>query len=762
MKLSSCFIEPEGPIETKVQQPASYLRGVLDLDGKVVSAELAITACGVYRCFVNGRPVTDQVFTPGFTYYRERLQYQRYDVTGLVASGTNVVGVVLGDGWYRGKIGAFSRRNHYGTKTKLAAVLTVTFSDGSVAQLTTGSDWRATQDGPIRMSDWKDGEVYDARMEIDGWAEPGFDDRGWHGVAASAYDGELVPSRGEPITEHERFRPEVLTTPDNSTVLDFGQNLFGYVEFSVNGPAGRTVRLTHGETLDEHGNFTLKNVSMPGALEKRTGLRQEIAYTLREGSQTYKPRFTAHGFRYVKVEDWPEEVGPESFAAIAVYSDMKQLGEFSCSEVLLNKVTGNTRWSQKGNFLDIPTDCPTRERAGWTGDIGVFAETGGYLMDINRFLTKWLRDLALQQDPDGRVASIVPDVGMFKYMDGSAGWADAAVIVPHTLYRLYGNTEVLNAQYESMKRWLGFVRRRARRTGLFSRHRFSPHRKFIVDTGYHWGEWLEPGHDMGKDVLRNTFVPDAEVATAYFAYSAALLADVAAVLGKIDDASEYAELSANVKAAYRDAFTSDGIVESDRQCRYVRPVALDLLPEEEKAENVARLNDLVVANDYRIGTGFLTTPFILPVLTDYGYPNTAYRVALNRKRPGWLYEVEKGATTIWENWNGLDEHNVPKDSFNHYSFGTIVGWLFSRVAGISPLEPGFAKSRIRPVPGGGLKQAKCRYESAAGMISSSWTADDGEFRLTVDVPTETLVELPDGNSQTVPRGIHSFSCRVPE
>lgn len=752
------FIEPEGDINPKAFQPASYLRRRFELDRDVAHAELHITACGLYKASVNGEPVTDQVFTPGFTYYTRRLQYQTYDVTSLVQTGANVLAVVLGDGWYRGKIGVSSKRNFYGEKTQLAAKLILTFDDGSQATVATDADWKATQNGPIRKGDWKDGEVYDARRELTGWNTPDFDDRDWHGVITGAYAGDVVASEGEPILEHETFTPEIITTPDGATVLDFKQNIFGYVSFSVEGPAGHQVILRHGEVLDEHGNFTLKNLSVDSPLLDR--LRQEVVYTLREGAQRYRPSFTAHGFRYVQLENWPEEVVPENFAAIAVTSDLDEIGHFTCSDPDINQLVENTKWSQKGNFMDIPTDCPTRERAGWSGDIAVFCETGSYLMDTQRFLAKWLKDLALQQRPDGCVASIIPDVGLPDFVDGSAGWADAAVILPHTLHRLYGNIDVLVEQYDSMTRWLAFVEARAKKTRLLNRLRPNPYREFIVDTGYHWGEWLEPGHVMAKDAVRNVFLPDAEVATAYYAYAAQLLSEIAEVLGKDADAARYRELADNVKVAYRHTFTNDGLVESDRQCRYVRPVALDLLPESDKRRNVERLNRMVIANDYKIGTGFLTTPFILPVLTDYGYVETAYKMAENRRRPGWLYEVDKGATTIWENWNGIDDEGVPRDSFNHYSFGAVTGWFFTRVAGITPLEPGFTKIQIKPVPGGSLTWVDCSYDSAAGLIKSAWQRSGDAVTFDITVPTETRVVLPDGTTHEVSEGAHTFTSHL--
>jgi len=326
------------------------------------------------------------------------------------------------------------------------------------------------------------------------------------------------------------------------------------------------------------------------------------------------------------------------------------------------------------------------------------------------------------------------------------------------LYKVYGNRQVLEDQYESMAKWLMFLEKRAGKTKWYNWLRRNPHKQYVIDTGYHWGEWLEPGHVMGKDVVHNIFFPDAEVATAYYAYSAGLLSEIATVLGKEDDAANYGALAEAIKVAYRHTFTNDGLVESLRQCRYVRPVALDLLPEADKIKNVARLNQMVIENGYRIGTGFLTTPFILSVLVDYGYVDTAYKMAENRQRPGWLYEVEKGATTIWENWNGIDDHGVPKDSFNHYAFGAVTGWYFSRVAGITPLEPGYKRLRIKPVPGGSLTYAECSYKSAAGLIASSWKLEGSGFTLDVTVPVEAEIHLPDGTVRQVLPGEHSFTC----
>lgn len=759
--LKQYFVEPEKSIDTTQFQPANYLRKTFTIDRPIKQAELHITACGLYRAFLNGSAVTEQVFLPGFTYYVKRLQYQTFDISDLITQGDNVIGVMLGDGWYRGKVGINSNRYFYGEKTKLSAMLTLIFADGEQITIPTDTTWKATNSGAIRKSDWKDGEIYDARLELDGWLTSDYDDSGWHDVYPAHYDGELVRSEGEAILEKERFTPEVISTPDGSTVLDFKQNIFGYVAFTVTGERGHTVRLIHGETLDENGNFTLKNLYVTRfGIPRGDPLKQEITYTLKAGTQQYKPSFTAQGFRYVKLENWAESVKAENFTAIAVYSDMPETGYFTCSHDGINQLVHNTRWSQKGNFMDIPTDCPTRERAGWSGDIAAFVEAGSYLMNTNKFLSKWLKDLAAQQRIDGCVHNIIPDVGMRESMNGSAGWGDAAVIIPYALYQFYGNKQVLIDQYDSMQSWLEFVQKRALKAGWRTRLSRNPYRDYIIDTGYHWGEWLEPGHRMFLDTVRNKLLPDAEVATAYYAYSAGLMAEIASILGNHEDAKHYQTLAEEVKTAYRYTFTHDGEIRSDRQCRYVRPIALDLLPEADKAKNAAHLNQMVIENDYKIGTGFLTTPYILNVLIDYGYTDTAYRMMENKQEPGWLYSIDKGATTIWESWHGVDERGVPQDSHNHYAFGAVTAWLFSRVAGIRPLAPAFERILIQPMPGGSLTDVNCIYHSVAGRIHTSWTLKDSEFSLSIDVPVHTDVHLPDGTQHQVAAGQHCFNCEL--
>jgi alpha-L-rhamnosidase len=758
--LKEYFITPEDKIKKKNFQPASYLRRVFSIEKDFKKVELHITACGLYQGYLNGESITNQLFLPGFTYYAKRLQFQTFNITKMINKGQNVLGVILGDGWYRGKIGVFSKRNFYGEKTKLALILEVFYTDGTNEIITTNNKWKATQNGPILKSDWKDGEIFDARKELEGWNEQDYNDDMWHNVFNDEYSGKIDPSEGVSVVEHERFKPDVLTTPDGSTVLDFKQNLFGYVEFSVKGKSGQRVKLTHGEVLDENGNFTLINLGVLRSTSKKAKPFQQVEYILKEGVQKFKPHFTAHGFRYVKLDNWPESVKPENFTSIAIYSDMEQTGFFECSHPLINQLVHNALWSQKSNFMEIPTDCPQRERAGWTGDISCYAPTASRLMNVNKFLAKWMKDLTHQQRDDGCVGSIVPAVGMPNFVDGAAGWADAAIIVPYVLYKTYDDKNILTEQYPSMVKWMKFLDNRAKKTHPSRWFKKNPYKKFTIDSGFHWGEWLEPGHVMGVDAVKGFFFPDFEVATAYYAYTNKLMSEIASILGKKEDSDRYQDLFEKIKKGYRYNFTKNGSIKSKRQCKYVRPIALDLISDEEKNIAIDKLNSMVINNEYKIGTGFLTTPYILQVLSDYGYVETAYKMLENEKRPGWLYEVKKGATTIWENWNGIDDNNVPRDSFNHYLMGSVVSWIFSHVAGIQPLEPGYTKIRIKPLPGGSLKYINCSYKSASGLIKSSWKRDAGNFSLEIDVPTETEVHLPDGTIHKVDKDIHQFSCKI--
>ncbi len=761
---SADWIEPRWEEDPKAFKPCPYFRLPFSINKPVLSARLAITCHGLYEASINGQPVGDQVFAPGYTTYPVRLQYQVYDVSSQVQAGENVIGAILGDGWYRGKIYIMDARNVYGPCLGLLAQLNILYTDGSEELITTHKDWKV-KTGPILKSDMKDGEVYDARLEMPGWNAPGFNDSGWQPVRVAHFSKDnLVASMGVPVRKKEHFTPvAVMKTPNGETVVDMGQNFAGVVRLKVKGPQGTVVKLRHGEALDKEGNFTLANLNLNP--NSANGLRQEIEYTLKgDGEEIYEPHFTVHGFRYVKVDGYPGELTHDALTGIAIYSDMPPTGSFSCSDVQINQLHHNIQWSQKSNFLDLPTDCPTRERAGWTGDAQIFVRTGSYLMNTAAFFTKWLKDLKAGQYADGMVSNFSPNPfgpdkksaggGLLTALEGSSGWGDAAVIIPWTIYLTFGDKQILAEQYESMKAWVEYERKCASKMNwvkyLNPRIVFNAERrqrqKFIWDTSYQWGEWLEPGDStpikMGIGVLQRVLFGEPLVATAYFAYSSSLLAETAQILGKNEDARIYQELAEQVKQAYMAEFLDrDGHINPDKQASYVRVLQFGLLPDQLRPAVVDHLVRLVNQAGVHIGTGFLSTPFLCSVLGENGHLDLAYALLNQKTIPSWLYSVTKGATTIWESWEGIKEDGTPNASLNHYSYGAVGGWLQRVVAGLEIGEPGYKRILIQPHPGGGLTQASATYQSIYGEIESGWELLDHEFKLNVKIPPNTSARV---------------------
>ena len=779
-ELRNAFVLPEASTpDPKCLQPASYLRKTFTLTAPVRKATLYATALGVFVPYVNGTLAHTSRLLPGFTNYHKRLQVIEVDVTALLHNGENVIAALLGDGWYRGCLGAFSQRAFYGDTVAFAAALKLE-TEAGVSWVRTDEQTRATQSGPIRGNDLKTYEIVDARLEMPGWNDVGFDDSAWHYCRKGDYAGELIGMEGVNISEHERFSPRVLRTPNGETVLDFGQNLAGHVAFTVTGKAGDRVMLELGETLDENGNFTVKNLSGEGheaaestpvregmEIPKNT-LGQTLAYILKDGRQSYAPAFLQSGFRYARLTGWPEEVRAENFTAAAVYADIPYAGSFRCSDERVNRLVENVRWSQKSNFVEIPTDCPTRERAGWTGDINVFCETACYLSDPRQFLLKWLGDFAGLQKENGSLPFLVPEIpltaegaDMMNLPWSSAGWSDALLQVSMTLYRFYGDAEPLRLVYEAAKHYVDFNTKRAKQKHKLHFYKLGRHYRYILDTGYHWGEWLEPGSSMTKDAIRALAFPDSEVATAWFYRSADLLCQMASILGKAEDARKYAALADNIKAAYQKEFLHGGKVRSKRQCRFVRPVSMGLVDEKTARAIVKDLNALCVKNDYKIGTGFLTTWQVLQTLSDFGYHDTAWKMLTQSSCPGWMYEISKGATTTWENWMGIDENGAVKDSQNHYAPGAATAWLFSHVGGIRPMEPGFAKVKIAPTPIKELDWAETCFGSVHGEIRTRWERSESQFKLSVSLPegVTAVAVLPDGTERCF-AGMAELTCNL--
>lgn len=740
------WINPENETNPNLRYPASYLRKEFELTDNLKHARLYVTACGLYECYINGKRVGNQLLTPGTTQYNKRLQVQTYDITDYLSAGMNVVGVVLGDGWFRGTNGMARSRNIYGENIALLFQLEMLDINGKTITIVSNNTWKATQEGPIRFNDMQQGETYDDNYRLGEWSKAFYDDSKWHTVYPFQWDySTLIGCNSEPVTEHEEFRPKILTTPNGETVLDFGQNMAGYVAFNMNGSEeikGRTVTLIHGEELDENGNFTLRHLE-PSS-DKTPHMKQEINYTVsvRE-NQYYKPSFTLFGFRYVLLKNWPYHPQADDFTAYAVYSDATVIGAFSCSDSIINQLVKNTLWSQKSNFVDVPTDCPQRERSGYTGDAQVYVDTGTLLMGSLQFFRKWLGDLRATQETSGKVSNIAPMPDKrFSTFDGSAGWGDAIVIIPYQLYKQYGDTQVLKENYNAMKAWVDYELSESKKSHPFRQLSRNPYKNYLWDTGWHWGEWLEPNQNI-ITMIKISMFSCPETATAYMYYSCKLLAEISEILGYEDDEKKYKEASQNSRNAYRHNYIRKGI-NSTRQCLYVRPIILGLLEKDEEQKVADDLNALVIKNNYHINTGFLSTPYICEVLERFGHLDTAYRLLEQKTIPSWLYAITKGASTIWECWDGISEDGKIKGSMNHYAYGVIVAWLFRSVTGIKAPVDGYKKFTIEPKPGGTLTKAEAVYHSINGKIKSKWEYLGENLHIDVEIPinTEAHILLP--------------------
>jgi alpha-L-rhamnosidase len=748
---------PRGPASADGPRPAVLLRSEFVARSAVRSARLLVTALGLYELELNGTVVGDHVLTPGWTSYHHRHRYQSFDVTGLVREGRNAWGAHLADGWYRGLLGFNGgTRDVYGRRTGLLAELRLEYADGSTGTFGTGTDWRWSS-GPVLAAGLYEGEEYDARRETAGFSEVGFDDSAWRPAEVLAFDtGVLFPADSPPVRRIEHLSPVAVTTsPTGRTLLDFGQNLVGRLRIRVRGEAGRTVTLRHAEVL-ENGDLCTRPLRHAAATDR---------YVLRgdPAGEEWEPRFTFHGFRYADVEGWPGPLDPADVTAVVLHSDLDRTGWFSCSDASLNRLHDNVVWGMRGNFVDLPTDCPQRdERLGWTGDVQVFAPTAAFLYDVRDFLRSWLRDLAADQAGDDRGVPPVfsPDIPVITPVPlppgnpPMAGWCDAAVIVPWVLYERYGDTEVLRTQYPSMCAWVDAVDRIA-----------GPGR--LWGDGFQFGDWLDPAapaDDPGRAMTSSSLV-----ATAYFAHSARLLARSARVLGRGEDADRYDRLADAVRAAFLDRFHAGGgrLVE-ETQTAYALALRFRLLEDDgERAEAGRRLADLVAAHGHRIGTGFLGTPLVCDALADTGHVDTAYRLLTQRSCPSWLYQVDMGATTVWERWDSMlpDGSVNPGEmtSFNHYALGAIADWMHRTVAGLAPAEPGYRRLLVRPRPGGGLTWARAEHETPYGRAEAGWRVDGGSLTVDLLVPpgVTASVDVPGAEVWEAGPGRHLFVAPLP-
>ena len=688
---------------------------------KAEKAILEITALGVYEAKLNGERVGDFILAPGWTSYSNRLQVQSYDVTNLLKT-ENSLEVTVGQGW-RAIADKRDGSDFLGYRdTALIAELTLVYADGRTESIVTDSSWTA-RESKLRYTNIYDGDIYDATFKA-GSAR--------HCICVDLEKDMLIPQEGEKIVEQERMPAlQVIKTPAGETVIDFGQNMTGYVEFRIKGTPGAQATVSHGETLDRDGNFYNANYR---------SARAQIKFTCDGEEHTYKSALTFFGFRYIRLENWPDEIKKENFTAVVVHSDIRRTGYFECSDEAVNRLFKNIIWGQKGNFLDVPTDCPQRdERLGWTGDAQVFVRTASLNFDVERFFKKWLRDLAADQGRDGCVPSVIPNIS--DDMGGSSAWSDAAVICPWEIYRTYGDKKILEDQFDSMKAWIDWMRERSengKRSG-----------------GFHFGDWL--GLDSTEGSYKGS-TPDDLIATAYYKYSTELFIKAAHALGR--DAAEYENIPAEAAKAFRREYMENGRVKNATQTACVLALYFDIT--DDRAATAGQLNELIEREGH-LETGFVGTPYLLHALSDNGYAETAYDLLLRREYPSWLYPISKGATTVWEHWDGIKPDgtmwSTDMNSFNHYAYGAVADWMYGAAAGINsdPDRPGFEHIIFRPVTDRRLDFVKASIDTRRGTVASEWRRENGRIKYIFTVPEGCCASaVIGGEKHEVGAGTHEF------
>lgn len=709
-------------------EPCPELERNFSIDGKVKKARIYATALGLYELYINGERVGKDYFTPGWTNYETRLQYQTYDVTDILKNGDNEWKGLLGNGWYKGNLAWEGRKEIFGDRLALLAQLHLELEDGSEVVIKTDENWKARK-SQIEMSEIYHGEVFDARIT----------DEKWQPVHVLEHTKNiLIAQENEPVRKIETLEPkELIQTPNGEAVLDFGQNMVGWISFDIEGENGQEVEIKHAEILDGDGNFYTANL--------RTA-KQTNKYILSgDGKETFEPHFTFQGFRYIQLIGFKEEqLKLENFRGVVLHSDMEMTGDFRCSDPLINQLQHNIVWGLKGNFLDVPTDCPQRdERLGWTGDAQMFIRTASYLANVAPFFTKWLRDLKADQEEDGGVPFVVPNVleGQVDPTEkskeekpfSSAAWGDAAVICPWTLYIAYGDKRILAEQYESMKAWISYIKNQGENP-------------YLWNTGFHFGDWL------ALDSKPDSYIGATDrpyIATAFFAYSTSLVKKTAKILGNDEDYQYFSNLEENIVKALTDEFvTPNGKLAVPTQTGQILALMFNLLEGRAKERAVEKLSELLEESDYHLTTGFVGTPYLNHVLTENGMNDAAYKLLFQKDYPSWLYQITKGATTIWEHWDGIKEDgsfwSTDMNSFNHYAYGAIGDWLYRKVAGIELNEeiPGFKNFTIKPYIGEGLEWAVADLNSMYGKIRSYWKKDEsGNIQLEVTIPSNTTASI---------------------
>ncbi|WP_433611083.1 family 78 glycoside hydrolase catalytic domain [Dactylosporangium sp. CA-139114] len=707
-----------------VVKPTPLVRKGFTVSKAVASARLLTTALGLHETRLNGAKVGADVLAPGWTDYNKRLQYKEYDVTGQIRQGANALGAYVGNGWYSGNVG-FAGSQLYGTQPWYSAQLVITFTDGTTQSVKTDGTWKVTT-GPIRSDDLYGGETYDNRMAIAGWDSPGFNDAAWSSVAVrGGTKPNLVAQVDNGVTVQQDFRPVAITQPQPGVwVLDLGQNFTGWDRLTMSAPAGTTVQLRHAEVLNPDGTIYTANLRGAAATDR---------YTFSgSGTETYEPRFTVHGYRYVELTGLPSGFTPtaDTLTGRAAWTSGAQSGTFTTSNAMLNQLAKNILWGERDNMLSIPTDCPQRdERLGWTGDIAAFVATSTFNLDVHGFLDKFADDLTDAQHSDGAFTDVAPGVSAGA---GTAGWGDAGVIVPYTLWQRYGDVRVVDQHFAAMARWVDYLR--------------ATSGSDLIRNVSTYGDWLNVNDNTAQDVI----------STAFFAWSARLVSRMAAATGRTAEATSYGQLADQVAAAFTNRFVAaDGTVSGNTQTAYVLALAFGLLPANRVQAAADKLAAKVAATGGHLSVGFLGVENLLPVLANNGHADTAYQILTQPGFPGWGYMINKGATTIWERWDGIrtdGSFNDPgMNSFNHYGLGSVGDFLYRQVGGLAPASPGYGALTVAPQPGGGLTSAKSSYDTPYGGAVSDWSISGGTLTLRVTIPAgaTATVKIPTSNAASI-------------
>lgn len=723
-----------------ILDPAIYFRKSVEISKKIRRAIMYVTAHGVYEAYVNAHAF-GMPLAPGYTVYDKHLTVQRYDITGCLNLGANVLSAIVADGWYTGRIGMMGVGNQYGDKTALFMQIFVEFEDGSRSVIATDKNFRWSVGG-YEFADIFVGERFDARLEPVGFKLPDFDDSAWKPVLVRDYGtARLTGAAIEPAAIIDSFSPvEIITTPKGETVVDAGAVLAGFVEFTLSGNRGDAVSLEYSEVLDHEGNF-LQNIMGQNKNQK------DYYVFANDGIANYRPKFTCHGFRYVKIEG---ARNPKllDFTVHFIGTKLEKTGDFTCSNELLTKLQENIFRSQQGNMLYIPTDCPQRERQGWTGDMQVYLPTACFNMDMESFLRSWLYGMRLEQRDDGQIPNVIPHIPSNGYISftgddetSSAAWGDACVIIPWQLYRAYGDKAILAENYEMMSSWLSYVRKSAAEGRPEGYDDMSYEQKvrqsYLWNTGFHFGDWLIPSlTKSGEPPTMGAFKTKELVATAMFAYSAELLSCAASELGKEEDAAKYRNLNEKIRRAFAEEYVlENGRLTSEFQGTYVLALRMGLVPVNKREAALNRLVELIEENGDCLDTGFVSTPFLLDVLYEGGRADVAWKILFQTKCPSWLYEVKNGATTIWESWYGISEDGKRGHmSYNHFSFGCVGDFIYRRILGLTAAAPGYKKVRISPDYSCGLTHAKGSFETVFGQIKIQWKLENGMPILEYELP----------------------------